>query len=108
MFFIPGNNLDGAHLHAFWIFALSAGVSGKIQIAIQTTTRTDAVIAVIKVAVNFDTGKVRSHTAVVKAGAGGFTAVASGTACAVGDQHALGSGGQPDNPAIDLLLTASQ
>lgn len=56
-FLLPGNRTNRADVHALRLFALSAGVRGIVEIAIQAAARANPVVAKEIIAMDFDTGE---------------------------------------------------
>ena len=109
VFLVPGNRPNGTDLHALRIFALTTGVRGVVQIAIQAAARPNPLVAKEIMPVNFNAGKEGADGAIIVIGTGNFTAMATGTAGALGHQHPFRRGDQPHGAAIDIfLLTAKK
>lgn len=56
-FLLPGNRTNRADVHALRLFALTAGVRGIVEIAIQAAARANPVVAKEIITMDFDTGE---------------------------------------------------
>ena len=107
-FLLPGNRTNRADVHALRLFALTAGIRGIVEIAIQATTWANPVVAKEIIAMDFDTGEECPYRAIVEVGTRDFTAVATRASRTLGHQHPFGCIYQPYCAAINIFLFATQ